>query len=180
MVVLFTTATFVAAVLPNVTVAPAAKFVPVIVTAVPPAVAPLAGLTFVTVGGGREAPAENVTICIIHGPAPFKVAVAVLLPAVVTILSSAKSLSGEVMMREVKPVPAAAVWVLTKSAPKISSLALVVVAAPLLAAALFPVAPAVTSRVVTPLYSRIRISGNVAAWLNVTVTVLLPLKMFAA
>ncbi len=35
-VVLFTTTTLVAAVPPNVTVAPAAKFVPVIVTAVPP------------------------------------------------------------------------------------------------------------------------------------------------
>ena len=36
-VVLFTTTTFVAAAEPNVTVAPEAKFVPVIVTAVPPA-----------------------------------------------------------------------------------------------------------------------------------------------
>ena len=44
-VVLLTTTTFVAAVLPNVTVAPEAKFVPVIVTAVPPAVEPLFGLT---------------------------------------------------------------------------------------------------------------------------------------
>ena len=35
---------------PNVTVAPAAKFVPVIVTAVPPAVDPLFGETLVTVG----------------------------------------------------------------------------------------------------------------------------------
>jgi hypothetical protein len=50
-VVLFTTTTFVAAVLPNVTVAPAAKFVPVIVTAVPPAVDPLFGATLLTVGG---------------------------------------------------------------------------------------------------------------------------------
>jgi hypothetical protein len=49
-VVLFTTATPVAAVPPNVTVAPAAKFVPVIVTAVPPAVDPLFGDTLVTVG----------------------------------------------------------------------------------------------------------------------------------
>jgi hypothetical protein len=49
-VVLFTTVTFVAAVPPNVTVAPAAKFVPVIVTAVPPAVVPLLGLTLLTVG----------------------------------------------------------------------------------------------------------------------------------
>jgi len=50
MLVLLTTTTFVAAVLPNVTVAPAAKFVPVIVTAVPPAVVPVFGLTLVTVG----------------------------------------------------------------------------------------------------------------------------------
>lgn len=51
MLVLLTTVTPVAAVPPNVTVAPAAKFVPVIVTAVPPAVDPLFGLTLVTVGG---------------------------------------------------------------------------------------------------------------------------------
>ena len=51
MVVLFTTTTFVAAAAPNVTVAPAAKFVPVIVTAVPPAVVPLFGDTLLTVGG---------------------------------------------------------------------------------------------------------------------------------
>ena len=110
MVVLFTTATFVAAVLPNVTVAPAAKFVPVIVTAVPPAVVPLSAHTRHR-RRRSGAPAENVTICITHGPAPFKVAVAVLLPAVVTILSSAISPSGEVMIREVKPLPAAAVCV---------------------------------------------------------------------
>jgi hypothetical protein len=42
--------TLVAAVLPNVTVAPDAKFVPVIVTAVPPAVDPLLGLTLLTEG----------------------------------------------------------------------------------------------------------------------------------
>jgi hypothetical protein len=50
MVVLFTTTTFVAAVLPNVTVAPEAKLVPVIVTAVPPAIGPLFGLTLLTEG----------------------------------------------------------------------------------------------------------------------------------
>jgi hypothetical protein len=50
-VVPLTTATLVAAAVPNVTVAPVAKFVPVIVTAVPPAVDPLAGLTLLTVGG---------------------------------------------------------------------------------------------------------------------------------
>jgi hypothetical protein len=51
MVVLFTTTTLVAAILPNVTVAPTAKFAPVIVTAVPPDVDPLFGLTLLTVGG---------------------------------------------------------------------------------------------------------------------------------
>jgi hypothetical protein len=51
MVVPFVTTTFVAAAPPNVTVAPAAKFVPVIVTAVPPATGPLFGATLVTVGG---------------------------------------------------------------------------------------------------------------------------------
>ena len=50
-VVLFTTTTLVAATLPNVTVAPEAKFVPVIVTAVPPTVVPPFGLTLLTVGG---------------------------------------------------------------------------------------------------------------------------------
>ena len=49
-VVLLVTTTFVAAALPNVTVAPAAKLVPVMVTAVPPAVGPLFGLTLLTVG----------------------------------------------------------------------------------------------------------------------------------
>jgi hypothetical protein len=48
--VLLTTTTFVADALPNVTVAPEAKFVPVIVTDVPPATGPLAGDTLVTVG----------------------------------------------------------------------------------------------------------------------------------
>jgi hypothetical protein len=50
MVVLFTTTTLVAAVEPKVTVAPAAKLVPVMVTAVPPSVDPLLGLMLVTVG----------------------------------------------------------------------------------------------------------------------------------
>jgi hypothetical protein len=49
-VVLFTTTTLVAAVPPNFTVAPVAKFDPVIVTAVPPATGPLFGATLVTVG----------------------------------------------------------------------------------------------------------------------------------
>jgi hypothetical protein len=50
MEVALTTTTLVAAVDPNFTVAPEAKFVPVMVTAVPPATGPLAGDTLVTVG----------------------------------------------------------------------------------------------------------------------------------
>jgi len=52
--VALTTTTFVAPAPPNVTVAPVAKFVPVMVTAVPPAVGPLFGLTPVTVGTPPE------------------------------------------------------------------------------------------------------------------------------
>jgi hypothetical protein len=50
MLVLLATTTFVAAALPNITVAPDAKFVPVIVTAVPPPAGPFTGDTLVTVG----------------------------------------------------------------------------------------------------------------------------------
>jgi hypothetical protein len=50
MLVLLTTTTLVAAFPPIVTVAPAAKFVPAIVTAVPPTVGPVFGATLVTVG----------------------------------------------------------------------------------------------------------------------------------
>ena len=178
-VVLFVTATSVAAALPNVTIAPAAKFVPVIVTAVPPVVDPLFGLTLLTVGTGAET-AENVAICMTQGPEEVNVAVALLLPAVVTILSSAISPSGAVIIRDVNPLPAAPVVVATVFAPKINSLATVVVAAPLFAAVPLPLAPAVTSSVVTPRYSRIRTSGDAADWLNVTVTVLDPPTMFAA
>jgi len=45
-----TTVTFVAAVLPNMTVAGEAKFAPVMVTAVPPASGPTFGETLLTVG----------------------------------------------------------------------------------------------------------------------------------
>ena len=68
-------------------------------------------------------------------------------------------------------------------APKISSLAEVVVAEPLFAVVPLPAAPAVTSSglvVSSPLYSSIRTSANAAAWLKVTVTVLLPAAMFLA
>jgi hypothetical protein len=47
-----TTTTVVAAAPPMLTVAPLTKFVPLIVTAVPPAVDPVAGDTPVTVGAG--------------------------------------------------------------------------------------------------------------------------------
>jgi hypothetical protein len=179
MEVLFTTTTLVAAADPNVTNAPGAKFVPVIVTAVPPSVVPLFGDTPVTVGAGPLT-TENVAICITHGPAPVSVAVALLLPAAVTTLSSAMSPFGLVRIRVVYPLPAAPTSVDTVPAPKINSFALVVVAAPLFAAVLFPAAPAVTSNPVTPWYSKILTSGNDAAWLNVTVTVLLPPTMLAA
>ena len=86
------TETIVAAVEPNVTVAPVTKFVPVMLTEVPPDVDPLLGLTLLTVGAGAET-AEKVTICMTHGP-EVTVAVALLLPVVVTIWSSAISASG--------------------------------------------------------------------------------------
>jgi hypothetical protein len=63
----------------------------------------------------------NVTICMTQGPAELRVAVALLLPAVVTLLSSAISPSGDVMIRDVNPLPAAFVDVATVSAPKINS-----------------------------------------------------------
>jgi hypothetical protein len=66
-VVLFMTVTLVAGFPPKVTVAPAAKFVPVIVTDVPPAAGPVLGLTPVTVGV-VPAKARNATACIIHIP----------------------------------------------------------------------------------------------------------------
>jgi hypothetical protein len=127
------------------------------------------------------APVPNVAICITQGPEEFNVVFALLLPAVVTILSSARSLSGVVTTLDVKPLPAAFVDVATVLAPKINSLELLVVAAPLFGLVLFPLAPAATSSAVTPRYSRMRTSGDTAAWLNVTVTLLLLTPaMFAA
>jgi hypothetical protein len=71
-VVLFTTTTPVAAALPIVTVAPVAKLVPVIVTAVPPAVGPPFGDTLLTNGTVLAAAAWNVTVCITQFPDAFK------------------------------------------------------------------------------------------------------------
>ncbi len=60
MVVSLTTVTPVASVAPKVTVAPLTKFVPVIVTAVPPVSGPLVGSMEVTVGvGGAPAVASH-------------------------------------------------------------------------------------------------------------------------
>ena len=63
--VLLTTFTFVAAVPPRVTVAPARNPVPLMVTAVPPAAVPVLGAIDATVGAGLLVPcaARNVAIC---------------------------------------------------------------------------------------------------------------------
>jgi hypothetical protein len=81
------------------------------------------------------------------------------------------------MILDVKVEPGPAVAVATMLAPKMSSLAAVVAADPLLALELFPNAPAVTSSglvVLSPLYSRIRMSGTAGVWLNFTTTVFAP------
>ena len=70
--------------------------------------------------------------------------------------------SGEVSKRLVKPVPGPVVKVATMLAPKSRSVALVVVADPLLVVLLLPVFAAVTSTGLfrsAPLYSRMRMSG---------------------
>ncbi len=69
-VVPFTTVTPVAAVPPNVTVAPLTKPVPVIVTAVPPATAPVGGATEVTVGAGNFAEIFRILDVTWHEPEP--------------------------------------------------------------------------------------------------------------
>ncbi len=68
-VLLFATDILVAAYAPNFTVAPVAKFEPVIVIEVPPAVDPLFGETLVTAGAAPAADdVRKATICMIHGP----------------------------------------------------------------------------------------------------------------
>jgi hypothetical protein len=88
------------------------------------------------------------------------------------------SLSGTVRILRVKFVPVAVVRFDTTFAPKIRSVAFVVVAAPLLAVPLLvPPAPDVTSTGLAksaPLYSKMRMSGNAAAPEKVTVTVFVP------
>ena len=58
-VLLLTTVTFVAAAPPKLTVAPATKLVPVMVTELPPVVGPLLGLTPVTVGASTKDGAKD-------------------------------------------------------------------------------------------------------------------------
>src|SRR6266478_4014070 len=85
--------------------------------------------------------------------------------------------SGAVIARLVKPEPGPDVNVDTMFAPTIRSLALVVVTEALVLVAELPDAAAETSSglvVSIPEYSRIRMSGNAAAALNFTVTVLVP------
>jgi hypothetical protein len=60
------TTRFVAAMPPNVTAAPATKFVPVIVIPVPPTAGPVVGVTLLAVGGGDTLAALNVAICMIQ------------------------------------------------------------------------------------------------------------------
>ncbi len=97
-----TTTTLVAALLPNFTVAPVEKFVPVIMTAEPPAVDPLFGATLPTVGGVASAESDH-----LHDPRCRRThrrgrAIAA---TAVTILSSAISPSGVVSSRLMKPPP---------------------------------------------------------------------------
>lgn len=113
MVVAFTTVTPVAAVLPNLTVAPVAKFVPVIVTAVPPSVEPLAGDTLVTVGTATYVyplvrlparPPELVTVTVTAPAAPAGV-VAVMVVAFATVTPVAAVLPNLTVAPAAKFVP---------------------------------------------------------------------------
>jgi hypothetical protein len=113
--VLLPTTTSVAAVPPKVTLAPVAKFVPVMVTAVPPAVEPLFGDTLVTVGVGVVDPAPMIgTITPNQGVVPpIHVVVAVWVPTAVTAFASF-TIPGLVLgatVIPVYPVPAAPVKV---------------------------------------------------------------------
>ena len=92
-VVPFTITTFVADALPNFTVAPAAKFVPVIVTAVPPDVEPLFGLTLLTVGAAAYVnplvrlplcPPVFVTVTVTDPAAPAGVVAVIVVPFTTT------------------------------------------------------------------------------------------------
>ncbi len=93
------------------------------------------------------------------------------------------SASGLVMIRETNPDPAAENRAAVIPAPKIMSFAEVVVAAPLLAVVPLPARSRLHIQRIagsSPLYSSTRTSTDAAAWLNLTVTVLLPALMPAA
>src|SRR6185369_9032885 len=123
--VLLTKVTLVAAVAPKATVAPAWKFAPVMVTTVPPAVVPETGDIELIVGTGAVPPcpaALNVATCITHFVLVDMGAEALLFPMLPTTRSSAMSPSGEVMILEVNPVPAAVNRPAVIPAPKINSL----------------------------------------------------------
>jgi hypothetical protein len=124
-VVLFTTATFVAAVEPNVTVAPETKFVPVIVTDVPPEFDPLFGLTPVTVGAGAKVnplarlplnPPELVTVTVTAPAVPAGV-VAVIEVLLTTVTFVAAAEPNATVSPETKLVPVIVTAVPPASAP---------------------------------------------------------------
>jgi hypothetical protein len=82
-----------------------------------------------------------------------------------------------VSKRRVDPLPAPVVSVPTMLAATKRSVAFLVITVPLLLEVLLPVAVALTSSALsgsTPLYSRIRMSTEIAAALNFTVTVFVP------
>src|SRR4051812_8655250 len=113
-------------------------------------------------GAGAAPAALKATICITQAPPAERVAVARYDPLAVTSLSSAMSPSGEVMIRLVKPVPAADVKVKTVFAATSRSLAFAVLIVPLSVVVAVPDAPPATSNgllMSRPLYSRILMSG---------------------
>ncbi len=83
------------------------------------------------------------------------------------------SASPGVISRLVNPLPAPVVPVCTRFAPTNRSFAFAVAAGPLLLVALLPTVPMLASNglaVSNPLYSAMRMSGQIAAVVNVTVT----------
>ena len=113
-VVAFTTVTPVAAVPPTLTVAPAAKPVPVIVTAVPPAVGPDGGATLSTVGAGARyvnalafVPlcASLLVTVTLTAPAACAGVVAVIVVAFTTVTPVAAVVSIVTVAPAAKPVP---------------------------------------------------------------------------
>src|ERR1700679_825634 len=116
----------------------------------------LAGVRVTLTGAAVPDGVRKATICMIHRPDELRGAVALWLPAVVTIWSSVMSPSGVVSSRLVKPLPEPFVRLATMLAPKTRSVGLVVVAAALLLLALLPLPAAVTSTGMfrsAPLYS---------------------------